>query len=135
MKTTHRSLTCLAFLLVTIPIGLAVRFLPWHLPWLLWKYLGSMLWAVALYWLIAALLPRSKPILLAAIASTAAILVELSRLVPEPHIDAFRLTLAGRLLLGRIFSPWNIAAYLLAITLTALADDTTRTTSNPSSTR
>jgi hypothetical protein len=116
----RRSLTCLTILLVTIPLGLAARYT--HLPWFLAKYLGSMLWASALYWFVGIFLPHCAPLALAGITSAAAILVELSRLVPEPHVDAFRLTLAGKLLLGRYFSVWNIVAYLVAIALTALAD-------------
>lgn len=32
-----------------------------------------------------------------------------------PWLDAFRLTAAGALLLGRIFSPWNLVAYVTGI--------------------
>ena len=117
-----RSIACLFLLLATIPAGLAARFAPLHLSWFWEKYLGSGLWAVALYWFIAALLPRLRPLSIFYISGMTAILVELSRLFPEPHIDAFRLTLAGRLLLGRFFSVKNIAAYLLAIGFAALAD-------------
>ncbi len=118
----RRSLGCLLCLLVTIPVGLAVRYAPLHLPWLFSKYLGSMLWAAALYWFVGIFLPHCAPLALTGIASAAVVFVELSRLVPEPHVDAFRLTLAGKLLLGRYFSVWNIVAYLVAIALTALAD-------------
>ncbi len=81
-----------------------------------------MLWAMAVYWFIAMLLPRLRPMSLAIVASAIALITEFSRLVPEPHIDAFRLTLAGRLLLGRYFAWANILAYLIAIAITALAD-------------
>jgi hypothetical protein len=118
-----RSLTTLAITLITIPIGLAVRFLPLHLPWFLYKYLGSVLWAVALYWFLATLLPKLRPLSIAAIAILIATLLELSRLIPIPPIDAFRLTFAGKILLGRYFSLKNIAAYLLAIALTAALDN------------
>jgi hypothetical protein len=118
----RRSLTTLALLLITIPIGLAVRLLPLGLPWFLYKYLGSILWAVALYWFLAALLPKLRPPTLAAIAIIIATLLELSRLIPIAPIDAFRLTFAGQILLGRYFSLKNIAAYLLAIALTAILD-------------
>lgn len=117
-----RSILCLCALAVVIPLGLAVRYAPLHLPRFWSKYLGSALWAMAVYWLCGALLPRLKPLALAFIASTIAIAVELSRLFPEPHIDAFRLTLAGRLLLGRYFAWPNILAYLIGIAITALAD-------------
>ena len=109
-------------LLITIPTGLAIRFLPLHLPWFLYKYLGSALWAVALYWFLAAILPKLRPPALAAIAILIATLVELNRLVPIAPVDAFRLTLPGQILLGRYFSIKNIAAYVFAITLTATLD-------------
>jgi hypothetical protein len=119
----RRSLISLILLLITIPVGLAVRFLPLHLPWFLYKYLGSALWAVALYWFLAALLPKLRPKAVATLAITIATLVELSRLIPMAPIDAFRLTLAGTILLGRYFSIKNIVAYIFAITLTAALDN------------
>jgi hypothetical protein len=118
----RRPATALLFLLITIPFGLAVRLLPLGLPWFLYKYLGSGLWAIALYWCLAILLPRLHPPALATLAILLATLVELSRLVPIAPIDAFRLTFAGKILLGRFFSVKNIVAYLFAIVLAALVD-------------
>jgi hypothetical protein len=118
----QRSLKALVLLLITIPIGLAVRLLPLHLPWFLYKYLGSLLWAAALYWFLATLLPKLRPIAIATLAILIATLLELTRLIPIAPIDAFRLTFAGKILLGRYFSLKNIAAYLLAIALTATLD-------------
>jgi Protein of unknown function (DUF2809) len=46
-----------------------------------------------------------------------AIGVELSRLVHYPWLDAFRLTLPGALLLGRVFSVWDMLAYGVGIGL------------------
>lgn len=110
----------IAALLVTIPVGIAIRYAPLHLPWIIRKYAGSALWAIALYLFIAILIPRHKPAL---VASITAIIVEFSRLVPEPHIDHFRTTLAGKLLLGRYFSWKDIVAYLVAIALAAFLDN------------
>ena len=118
----RRPLTTLLILLITIPIGLAVRYAPLHLPWFLSKYLGSFLWAVALYWFIATLLPNLYPKALAVISTLAALIVEFSRLIPIRPIDAFRLTLPGQILLGRFFSFKNIAAYIIAIALSAFLD-------------
>jgi hypothetical protein len=118
----RRSITILILLLLTIPIGLAVRLLPLGLPWFLYKYLGSTLWAVALYWFLAAILPKLRPIAVATFAILIATLLELSRLLPIPPIDTFRLTFAGKILLGRYFSVKNIAAYILAIALVAALD-------------
>jgi hypothetical protein len=120
--TFHRRLVCLALLLAATAAGLFWRLAPLHLPWFLYKYGGSALWAVALYWLIAAILPRQRPLLLAFLAAAVAAAVEFSRLLHIPALDAFRYTLAGKLLLGRIFALRNIAAYWLAIALTAVSD-------------
>ncbi len=59
---------------------------------------------------------------IALIAAAIAIGVELFRLVHAPWLDAFRLTLAGALLLGRIFSPWDMLAYGVGIVLAVLLD-------------
>ena len=118
----RRSLTTLLLLLLTIPIGLAVRLLPLHLPWFLYKYLGSTLWAIALYWFLATLLPKLRPLSVATLAITIATLLELSRLTPIAPIDDFRLTFAGQILLGRYFSLKNIVAYALAIVIAAALD-------------
>ena len=102
--------------------GLVWRMAPLHLPFFLWKYGGSALWAIAVYWLIAALLPGTPPRALALLAAAVALAVELSRLIESPPLETFRLTLAGRLILGRIFSPRNIVAYWTAIFATTLLD-------------
>ena len=57
------------------------------------------------------------------IAAVIAVGVELFRLVHTPWLDSFRLTMAGALLLGRIFSPWDILAYAVGIALGALLDN------------
>jgi hypothetical protein len=118
----RRSLTTFALLLLTIPIGLAVRYAPLHLPWFFYKYLGSTLWAAALYWFLATFLPKLRPVAIATLAITIATAIEFSRLIPIAPIDAFRLTLPGQILLGRYFSLKNIVAYILAITLAASLD-------------
>src|ERR1700758_5436351 len=124
-STAHpnaRRAICASLLLIPIPIGLAVRLLPLHLPWFLYKYLGSVLWAIALYWFLATLLPRLRPLSIATLAILISTLLEFSRLIPIAPIDAFRLTFAGKIILGRYFSLKNIAAYVLAIAITATLD-------------
>lgn len=112
----------LAMMIATIAAGLAVRFAPLGLPPFAVKYGGSTLWAVMIYWLVSTLVPwwRIPPVaLLAAAIATA---VEFFKLCHSPALDAFRLTLPGVVLLGRIFSLCDILAYWLAITAAALAD-------------
>lgn len=109
-------------LLLTVPAGLAWRMVPLGLSPFWFKYGGSALWAMALYWLIAVCLPGLSAAGLGCLAAAVAAVVEFSRLWRVPAVDAFRLTLAGRLLLGRYFSLKNIAAYWMAISLAALLD-------------
>lgn len=86
------------------------------------KYGGSLLWGSMVYLLIAALLPRRGQGRIAVLALALAVAVEFSRLIHTPGFDAFRLTTAGALLLGRVFSLWNILAYAIGISLAAPID-------------
>ncbi|MBR0815408.1 MULTISPECIES: DUF2809 domain-containing protein [Bradyrhizobium] len=100
-----------------IVCGLSLRWygFPLGLPAFVVKYGGSLLWATMVFLLAGVLLPRLSRSQLAAIAAVIAIVVEFSRLIHTPWLDAFRLTTAGALLLGRIFSLWNLAAYAVGI--------------------
>jgi hypothetical protein len=113
MSERRRRVACVLLLLITIPLGLSHFF---------YKYGGSVLWALALYWFVAACVPRLRVGAVASIAAGSAAMVEFSRLWHTPAMDAFRVTLAGRLLLGRYFSARNIVAYWLGIALAALLD-------------
>ncbi len=96
------------------------------LPVAIVKYGGSALWATMVFFLTSILASlaglRLPPWRIALISAAIAITVELFRLVHAPWLDAFRLTLAGALLLGRIFSPWNMLAYGAGIVLGLLLD-------------
>ena len=45
--------------------------------------------------------------------------MEFLKLYDPPWLDAFRSTLPGIVLLGRIFNPWDIVVYWIAIILSA----------------
>ncbi len=66
--------------------------------------------------------PARSPSSIALISASTAVCVELFRLVHTPWLDDFRLTMAGALLLGRVFSPWNMLAYGVGIGLGVLLD-------------
>ena len=93
--------------------GLALRGfgLGLGLPALIVKYGGSLLWATMIFFLVAMAAPSLSRRNIALISTGIAICVELFRLVHAPRLDAFRLTLPGALLLGRIFSAWDMLAY------------------------
>jgi hypothetical protein len=103
--------------------GLTVRFVPLGLPSVVVKYGGSMLWALLIYWVISALLPSLRLPAVAFLTATVTTAVELIKLHHSPALDAFRLTLPGILLLGRVFSIWDILAYWLAISIGFLMDN------------
>lgn len=111
------SLIRAALALIVIACGLSLRWygFPLGLPAFVVKYGGSLLWATMMFLLVGVLLPRLTRGQLAAIAMLIAAAVEFSRLVHTPWLDAFRLTTAGALLLGRIFSLWNLVAYAAGI--------------------
>jgi hypothetical protein len=121
-----RRLALLAAILIVIAAGIGVRLLPLGLPREVVKYAGSVLWGAMVYGLVALVRPTAATGRLAAVALALAVLVELFRLVHTPELDAFRRTLAGQLLLGRIFSVWNVVAYAVGIGLAAGLDAGTR---------
>ena len=115
----RRALMRAALALIVIVCGLSVRWygFPLGLPAFVVKYGGSLLWATMVFLLTGALLPQLTRSQFAAIAMAIASVVEVSRLAHTPWLDAFRLTTAGALLLGRIFSLWNLLAYAVGIAL------------------
>jgi hypothetical protein len=104
--------------------GLALRGfgLGLGLPGFVVKYGGSVLWGTMVFFLVAIAAPHLSRTMIALISALIAVCVELFRLVHTPWLDAFRLTLAGALLLGRIFSPWDMLGYGIGIVLGLLLD-------------
>jgi uncharacterized protein DUF2809 len=111
-----------ALIVVTMTAGLAVRFAHLGLLALVVKYGGSALWAMMVYWVVSSLVPMLPVRRAAVVAGIVAILVEFLKLVHTPALEAFRRTLAGVLLLGRIFSFWDIVVYWVAIAVAAGLD-------------
>jgi hypothetical protein len=81
------------------------------------KYGGSVLWGTMVFLLVTMAAPNRSRWRSALIAGSIAVGVELFRLVHTPWLDAFRLTIPGALLLGRIFSASNMLAYGVGIVL------------------
>jgi hypothetical protein len=122
MRERERRLTYAGLTAAIIGAGLLCRLPALGLPGLVAKYAGSALWGAMVYSGLRAIFPRAAVSGAATAAVAIAIFVELSRLYHQPALDAFRATLAGRLLLGRIFSLWNVAAYAIGIVGVAFAD-------------
>jgi len=125
----------LVLMFVTVAAGLVIRFAHLGLPPFVVKYGGSMLWASMIYWVSSTLLPRCRLLPIGLISGILATAVEFAKLYHQPALDAFRLTLPGILLLGRIFSVWDIVAYWLAIGVGLLIDALIRRKQRPWETR
>lgn len=112
----------LLLIVLTIASGLTIRMAPLGLPNLVVKYGGSLLWALMIYWIISSARPRWALSQSAIVSGVIALSVELFKLYHTPSLDAFRLTLPGKLLLGRVFSSWDLVAYAVAIIGGVVAD-------------
>jgi hypothetical protein len=110
----HRAARQLAAALVIIACGLVLTLVKLGLP-LAWVHFGgAVLWGAMVLFIVGALLPGAAPTAVW-VAAAIALATELFRLYHTPALDAFRLTLPGALLLGRVFNPWNVVAYWVGI--------------------
>jgi len=102
-----------------IAAGLALRKfgLGLGLSFALVKYGGSILWGTMVFFAVAMAASGQSRRSIGLISISIAVCVELFRLVHTPWLDDFRLTTLGALLLGRVFSPWNMLAYGAGIVL------------------
>jgi hypothetical protein len=112
----------IVLMVATMIGGLTIRFVHLGLLPIIVKYGGSMLWALMIYWIVSALLPSLRLLAAALISAALATAVECFKLHHSPALDAFRLTIPGILLLGRVFSTWDILAYWLAIPIGIFMD-------------
>ncbi len=124
VSRTRRRLSLILSVLAVIAAGLVLRRFGYDvgLPFLVVKFGGSVLWGAMVYLLCALAACQTRPVTTASVAMAIAVAVELSRLYHLPSLDAFRLTTAGALLLGRVFSVWNIIAYAAGISVACLVE-------------
>ena len=120
--STRRRLTCLAIMLLLIPLGFVCRFVPIGLPYLIVKYGGSFLWASTVYWFIGYFLARQRPLTLALISLVVTAAIEFLKRVQSSTLENIRNTLFGIIILGRYFSYTDIAVYWFAIFCAAWID-------------
>jgi hypothetical protein len=109
-------------IIMTMAAGLIVRLAPLGLPNVLAKYGGSLLWALMIYWIVSFVRPHWPLARGARLSGAVALSVELFKLYHTPALDAFRLTLPGKLLLGRVFNLWDLIAYAIGIIVGVFAN-------------
>jgi hypothetical protein len=114
---THSRRTCAALAVVTIVLGLASRRYSYHLPPVLHKNAGDILWATLVYFLFGLLLPAVAYRRTAAYAALFTVVIELFKLFHTPSLDQFRKSAISKLIFGTAFSWSNLLCYGLGIVL------------------
>ena len=109
----------LLFAVLCIPLGLATRPLKRHFD-ALGSALGDALWALLVFFLVCAALPKWPLSRRVALAIAIAFVVEVSQLWHASWLDALRHTTLGALAIGGSFSFGDLACYSVGVTLGAL---------------
>jgi hypothetical protein len=130
---SRRQHGALVWTAIIVACGLVIRRAPLHLPLVVTKYGGSMLWGAMVYAIFVGFFPNKRPIEVGFAAGLFALAVELFKLYHVPILDAFRLTLAGQLLIGRFFSLGDILAYWVSIAALTAVDNLSLARAKPSS--
>lgn len=107
----------LVLALATIGVGLATRRAPGIFPRLVVAYGGDVLWATLVYWLVAWVGPAARGVVLAVLAASIALAVELSQLFTPPWLVALRANPFGALVLGEGFLWSDLACYAAGVAL------------------
>jgi hypothetical protein len=108
---------------VTLALGLASRLYP--VGWFLWdRVLGEVLYAVAAYLVLAMLLFRKPPWVIAVTAFLCCLAVEFFKLTGIPA--EYQHVLLVRWFLGMNFNVVNLGYYFIGVVLIAFADWATR---------
>ncbi len=97
---------------LTVLIGLISRHVTWVPAWI-----GDLLWATTVYFVISLLLPRTASWRRAAAALTFSFLIEVSQLCHRPWLDHIRDSTLGHLLLGSTFVWTDLIAYTAGVAL------------------
>lgn len=104
-----------------VALGLASRRWPLFPAWL-GKYPGDALWALLVFVLLGAALPRASSGRIALAALALAFAVEFSQLCAWPWLAAWRSTALGHLVLGSHFHAPDLIAYAVGVGLGWLAE-------------
>jgi hypothetical protein len=105
------------WILAVVILGLASRRYPILFPELLGKYPGDALWSLMVYLGWALLKPSAPPYRIAIFTLMTSYLVEGSQLIQAPWLNMIRHTTLGYLVLGTVFSWYDIFSYTVGIIL------------------
>jgi hypothetical protein len=110
------------WILLVITLGLASRHYGQHWSYGLNNHPGDALWALMIFYVRSFIKPAATTVLLAKVSLLTSFLVEFSQLLETPLLNAIRLTVWGRLVLGSSFSWTDMAAYTTGVTVGVLLD-------------
>jgi hypothetical protein len=112
----------LALALLTVALGLALRWLGDDLTRAIRDIAGDALWAAMMFWWVSALAPAARLWNRIAFALLVSAGVELAQLYRSPLLNSVRSTTIGHLVLGTDFDARDLAAYTLGVSIAALID-------------
>lgn len=107
---------------LTVLLGLATRRYPHAFPAFIATYGGDALWAALVYWLLAILFLRMRPVVLAFATIAISFAVEISQLYHPQWLDAARSSGVGALVLGHGFVWSDLVCYVFGASGAALVD-------------
>ena len=102
-------------IIAVMALGILSRQFPAWLPAALGKYPGDALWALMVFCSVGFLRPGATTMFAVAAALGFSCAFEFAKLYQAAWIESVRATLPGQLILGRVFSGNNLAAYALGI--------------------
>lgn len=98
--------------IVTVLVGLVSRHLEWVPTWV-----GDLLWATTVCYLISAVMPRAARWRRGAAALAFSYLIEIYQLYHRPWLDRIRDNPVGHLVLGSTFTWTDLLAYTAGVAL------------------
>ena len=102
-------------LILAITLGLASRRFGSWFPNFVATYSGDTLWATALFLVLGMFLPKAPNWMVAVLAFSISVIVELSQLYHASWIDSLRATTLGGLVLGFRFLWSDIVCYAVGV--------------------
>jgi len=102
--------------------GLLTRSTYIEFPKFISTYAGDVLWALLVFWLVHALVPKWQTKHVALVAIIFAFSIEFSQFYHAPWIDEIRSNKLGGLVLGFGFKFSDLICYLVGVALAAIID-------------
>jgi hypothetical protein len=112
----------IALIALAAVLGISSRSYAHMLPGFIAAYAGDTLWALAAFLGIGLVLSRQSTWMVAVMAMTFSVLIEVSQLYHAPWIDSIRHTRVGGLILGFGFLWSDLACYAAGVGLGVMID-------------